>query len=84
MVVVHVTVVVLVVVVIIVVVGATGNVKLKLLHKFVRQQVDWKTALFNGKQKWLHPAWNFSGPNPGFNLKVYGFNLKIINWFINW
>ena len=39
-VVVHVIVVVLVEVVIIVVVGATGNVKLKLLHKFVRQQVD--------------------------------------------
>ena len=77
-------VVVLVVVVLIVVVGATGNVKLKLLHKFVRQQVDWKTALFDGTQKSLHPAWNLSGPNPCLNLKVYGFNLKIINWFINW
>ena len=65
-------------------VSATGNVKLKLLHKFVRQQVASKTALFDGTQKLLHPAWNLSGPNPDFNLKVYGFNLKKINWFINW
>ena len=48
--------VVLIVVVLIVVVGTTGNVKLKLLHKLVRQQVASKTALFDGTQKLLHPA----------------------------
>ena len=54
--VVPIVVVVLVEVVLKVVVGTTGNVKLKLLHKFVRQQVASKTALFDGTQKLLHPA----------------------------
>ncbi len=65
-------VVVLVEVVLIVVVGTTGNVKLKLLHKFVRQQLNSKTTLFTvftGQALEIrHPASNPSCTPNSFGL----------------
>jgi len=58
-------------------VSATGNVKLKLLHKFVRQHRDSKTLLFIVWQKSEHPAWNFSTPK--FHLNDW----KTVIWFSN-
>jgi len=60
-------------------VSATGNVKLKLLHKFVRQHRDSKTLLFIVWHKLEHPAWNFSTPKFHLNDWKQLFDLVISN-----